>query len=122
VQTHQTHDEPARVTNRRTLAALGVAGGVVPSPSALLVLLGTAAVGRAWWGVALVVAFGVGMAATLAFAGLVAWRLGERVRHWAARGQRASAIKLARALPVVAAAGVLGAGALVMARSLMPLI
>jgi ABC-type nickel/cobalt efflux system permease component RcnA len=114
--------ESVRVTSRRTLAALGIAGGVVPSPSALLVLLGTAAVGRAWWGVALVVAFGVGMAVTLGVAGLLAWRIGERVRRWAALGQRRGAVTLARTLPVIAAAGVCGAGVLVVARSAMPLL
>jgi ABC-type nickel/cobalt efflux system permease component RcnA len=111
-----------RVTDRRTLAALGIAGGVVPSPSALLVLLGTAAAGRAWWGVALVIAFGLGMALTLGAAGLLAWRVGEKVRQWAALRQRNGALRLARALPVVAAAAVCGAGVVVVARSVIPIL
>jgi len=51
---------------------------LLPSPSALLVLLGAIALGHAWFGVALVVAFGLGMAVTLAVVGLVVMRLRER--------------------------------------------
>jgi ABC-type nickel/cobalt efflux system permease component RcnA len=53
---------------------MGVAGGLVPSPSALLVLLGATALGRAWFGVLLVIAYGVGMAVTLTVAGLLLLR------------------------------------------------
>ncbi len=119
---HEHATPTAPFTSRRTLAALGIAGGVVPSPSALLVLLGTAAAGRAWWGVALVIAFGLGMALTLGAAGLLAWRVGERVRQWAALRQRDGAVRLARALPVVAAAAVCGAGVVVVARSVIPIL
>ena len=58
----------------KALAGMGVAGGLVPSPSALLVLLGATALGRAWFGVLLVVAYGVGMAVTLTVAGLLLLR------------------------------------------------
>ncbi|MBW3614214.1 MAG: sulfite exporter TauE/SafE family protein [Actinobacteria bacterium] len=53
------------------LLALGFVGGLLPSPSAVVVLLGAIALGRAWFGVLLVVAYGVGMAATLMGAGLL---------------------------------------------------
>jgi nickel/cobalt transporter (NicO) family protein len=49
---------------------MGFAGGLVPSPSALVVLLGAIALGRVWFGVLLVVAYGAGMAATLTGAGV----------------------------------------------------
>ena len=65
-------------TSRRGLIAIGLAGGLLPSPSALLVLLGAVALGHAWFGVALVVAFGLGMAVTLAVVGVVVMRLRER--------------------------------------------
>ena len=68
----------AEATSRRGLIAIGLAGGLLPSPSALLVLLGAIALGHAWFGVALVVAFGLGMAVTLAVVGLVVMRLRER--------------------------------------------
>ena len=51
--------------------AMGVAGGLVPSPSALVVLLGAIALGRTVFGVALVLGYGIGMAATLTAAGLI---------------------------------------------------
>jgi nickel/cobalt transporter (NicO) family protein len=60
---------------RRGLVALGLAGGLVPSPSAVVVLLGGIALGRAWFGVALVLAYGLGMAATLTGVGLLLARL-----------------------------------------------
>jgi ABC-type nickel/cobalt efflux system permease component RcnA len=55
----------------RSLAVLGLAGGLIPSANALLILLGTIAAGRAAWGVVLVAAFGVGMAGVMAGLGLV---------------------------------------------------
>jgi ABC-type nickel/cobalt efflux system permease component RcnA len=52
----------ASTLTARDLFALGLAGGIVPSTSALLILLATIAAGRAAFGVLLVVAFGIGMA------------------------------------------------------------
>jgi nickel/cobalt exporter len=56
---------------RWSLAGVGLAGGLVPSPSALVVLLGAIGLGRVWFGVLLVVAYGLGMAGTLTGAGLL---------------------------------------------------
>ena len=55
----------------RSLAMLGLAGGLVPSANALLILLGTIAAGRPAWGVVLVAAFGAGMAGVMAGVGLL---------------------------------------------------
>ncbi len=82
----------------KALAGMGVAGGLVPSPSALLVLLGATALGRAWFGVVLVVAYGVGMAVTLTVAGLLLLRARALLdrRGWSlGRGAR-----LVRLLPL----------------------
>ncbi len=57
----------------------GLAGGLIPSPSALLVFLGGLALGRAWFGVGLVLGYGVGIAATLVTAGWLLARAGDRV-------------------------------------------
>lgn len=92
----------------------GLAGGLVPSPSALLVLLGGIALGRAWFGVALVAAYGIGMACVLVGAG---WLL-NRARGRLSR--RASSGRLARvldSLPVVTAGLVVGAGLFIAARA-----
>ncbi len=68
--------QPFRV---RSLLAMGFAGGLSPSPSAVVVLLGAAALGRAWYGVLLVLAYGVGLAAVLTGIGLALARWGERL-------------------------------------------
>ena len=69
--------EPFRA---RTLLAMGFAGGLSPSPSAVVVLLGAVALGRAWFGVLLVLAYGIGLAAVLTGIGLALARWGERLR------------------------------------------
>ncbi|GAA2581866.1 hypothetical protein GCM10010435_69230 [Winogradskya consettensis] len=76
-------DEPVRV---RTLLAMGFAGGLSPSPSAVVVLLGAAALGRAWYGVILVLAYGIGLAATLTGIGFALARWGDRL-HRATAGR-----------------------------------
>ena len=55
----------------RGLLALGLSGGLVPSASALILLLGSIAAGRVAYGLVLVVGFGLGMAFVLAGAGLL---------------------------------------------------
>jgi ABC-type nickel/cobalt efflux system permease component RcnA len=54
----------------RSLFVLGLAGGLIPSTSALLILLGSIAAGRPAFGFVLVVAFGFGMAAVMSGVGL----------------------------------------------------
>jgi nickel/cobalt transporter (NicO) family protein len=65
-----SHAASASAITWRALFALGLAGGIVPSASALLILLGTIVVGHAAFGVVLVVAFGVGMALVMSAVGL----------------------------------------------------
>lgn len=80
-----THDSaPARdqapaSTARSSLIGMGIAGGLVPSPTALVVLLGAVAMGRTAFGVLLVIGYGLGMATTLALAGLLLIRLRDRI-------------------------------------------
>jgi ABC-type nickel/cobalt efflux system permease component RcnA len=50
---------------RGTVLVMGFAGGLMPSPSAIVVLLGAVALGHAWFGVLLVLAYGLGLALTL---------------------------------------------------------
>ena len=76
---HPHPHDPGPPLGRRGLVALGLAGGLVPSPSAVVVLLGGIALGRAWLGVALVLAYGLGMAATLTGVGLLLARLRTRM-------------------------------------------
>ncbi|MER5863523.1 high frequency lysogenization protein HflD [Kitasatospora sp. NPDC002040] len=76
--THHHHDHGSG-PKRGNLIGLGIAGGLVPSPSALVVLLGAVALGRTLFGATLVVAYGLGMAATLTAVGLLLVRLGDRI-------------------------------------------
>ncbi|MFF4589370.1 sulfite exporter TauE/SafE family protein [Streptomyces sp. NPDC001388] len=71
-----THTHAVAPTLRGTIL-LGFAGGMVPSPSAVVVLVGAAALGHAWFGLLLVVAYGVGLALTLTAAGFAVVKLGS---------------------------------------------
>lgn len=62
---------PAAGGRRGGVVLMGLAGGMVPSPSAVVVLVGGAAIGRAWFGVVLVLAYGLGLAAALVAVGLL---------------------------------------------------
>ncbi len=91
----------------------------MPSPSALAVLLGAAALGRPVFGAVLVVGYGAGMALTLTLAGLLLLRGQARLDRagWTS-GRAARAV---RALPALTAGVVLGVGALVVLRGLLTL-
>jgi ABC-type nickel/cobalt efflux system permease component RcnA len=96
--------------SRKGLIGLGVAGGLVPSPSALLVLLAAVALGRTVFGIVLVLGYGVGMAAALTTAGLLLLRLRGRLGRITAGGRFRRVERLARALPVLTACLVLVVG------------
>jgi nickel/cobalt transporter (NicO) family protein len=83
--THHT----AKPVSRRGLFGMGIAGGLVPSPSALVVLLSAIALGRTAFGVVLVLAYGIGMAGTLTLAGVLLVRLRDRYteRSYSGRGR-----------------------------------
>jgi nickel/cobalt transporter (NicO) family protein len=66
---HHHHDE---AMTPRSLLALGISGGLIPCPSALVVMLGSIALDRTAFGLVLVVAFSTGLAATVTAVGLVA--------------------------------------------------
>jgi ABC-type nickel/cobalt efflux system permease component RcnA len=85
----------------------------VPSPSALIVLLGAVGLGRTAFGVGLVVAYGAGMAAALTAAGLILLRLRGR---WLDRPGRLTA-RLRRLMPTTTAGLVLFVGVAVAARA-----
>jgi len=101
-----SHSRPSREARRLSLVGMGIAGGLVPSPSALIVLLGAVGLGRTAFGVLLVAAYGVGMAATLTAAGLVLVRVRDR---WTSRPCRTVA-RLTALAPTGTAALVLCVG------------
>ncbi len=104
---HHQHHEPAPF-RKAWLVLMGVAGGLVPTPSALVVLLGAIALHRTWFGVILVGLYGLGMAAALMGAGLLLVRLqGWLERHWY---QRPRAALVLRFLPTITAVLLVGGG------------
>ena len=64
------------------LIGLGVAGGLLPDPAALAILLSALAQGKVLLGLATVVVFSIGFAATLVVVGVVAAQVGKRVLDW----------------------------------------
>ncbi len=102
----------------RGIVALGLAGGLVPSASAILLLLAAVAAGRPLLGLGLVIAFGLGMAGVLGAIGLVLVRarsLADRLPSMAADGRLGLVTSLA------AATVVLGFGLLLVSQSLTAL-
>jgi nickel/cobalt transporter (NicO) family protein len=93
----------APVLSRRGLTALAVAGGLLPSPTAVLVLLSAVSFGRVAFGLSLIAGFSLGLASALIVVGLVTLRARDVVSN------RLSS-NLGRLLPVLSAAvvGVVG--------------
>ena len=91
-----SHEIPESIT-LRSLVALGVSGGIVPCPSALVVLLSAIALHRVELGLLLLVAFSLGLASSLVAVGVLVVRAGRLIeRTPLAHG-------LAGVLPVVSA-------------------
>ena len=106
--------------SRRSLIGIGVAGGLVPSPSALVVLLGAIALGRTVFGVLLVLAYGVGMAGVLTAVGLLLVHGRARLERLSPRGDLGARVAtVRRLLPGVTAALVLLVGLGLVVRSLV---
>ncbi len=115
---------PGALVRRRELIAMGLAGGMVPSPSALVVLLAAIALGRVPFGLGLVFAYGVGLAGTLIAAGLLLVRFETRVRRWTSNRNSPLGARLVvavNALPIVSGVAIVGAGLLLVVRSVAKL-
>ena len=103
---HHSH-EPSGELRWRNLIALGLAGGLVPSASALILLLGAIAIGRPLYGLVLAIAFGVGMAVVLSGIGYLLVVAGGRVERWSLVDRLRPA---AAVIPWATAVLVLGSG------------
>ncbi len=64
------------------LLALGIAGGILPDPAALAILLAALSSGQVMLGLTTVVVFSLGFAATLVAVGLIAAKVGEKILEW----------------------------------------
>ena len=103
---HHPHDHDHGTPSFRSLLAVGVSGGLLPCPSALVVLLAAISLHRVAFGLLLIVAFSLGLALSITSVGLVAV-LAKRVFARARFDGRAL-----RALPALSAAVILVAGVL----------
>jgi nickel/cobalt transporter (NicO) family protein len=76
------HAHPTTPTlSRKGLTAIALAGGILPSPSALLVLLASVALHRVAYGLVLIAAFSLGLASALVAVGILALRTRDALSH-----------------------------------------
>jgi nickel/cobalt exporter len=100
---HHSHD-----LRPRALLAMGASAGLIPCPSALVVLLGAIAQHQIGLGLVLIVAFSAGLAATLTGLGLAVVAAGRL----SARLTTAGGARVMAALPAVSSVAIVGVGLL----------
>ncbi|MGH2656827.1 MAG: nickel/cobalt transporter [Actinomycetota bacterium] len=100
--------------SRRGLLAVAVSGGLLPSPSALVVLVAAVTLGRVAFGLGLIAAFGLGLAGAIGGIGVLAVRAREAAarRSWE---------RLTRWLPIAGAAAILLVGLVLTGRAVAQL-
>jgi ABC-type nickel/cobalt efflux system permease component RcnA len=96
----------------RGLVAAGVSGGLIPCPSALVVLLAAISLHRIAFGLLLIVAFSAGLAITITGIGLIAVLARSVFRRVSFEG------RLVRLLPAASALVILGVGIVMTAKAL----
>jgi len=96
----------------RKLVGIGVSGGIIPCPTALVVLLAAISLHRLGYGLVLIVVFSLGLAATITALGLVAVAARSAVRRFDVSGGTV------QVLPAASAAAVLGLGLVMTLRAL----
>ena len=106
------HHHHGHAHEHRSLLAVGVSGGLLPCPSALVVLLAAISLHRVAFGMLLVVAFSAGLALAITCVGLVA------VLAQSAFGRLDGRGRLVAVLPAVSAVVIVLAGVAMVARAL----
>ena len=96
----------------RSLLTLGISGGLVPCPSAMVLLLAAVALNKTAYGMLLVVAFSVGLAITLTLVGLAFLYARNRFRRPSATNRWAHLLPVASACTIMVAGIALCVGAL----------
>ena len=99
----------------RGLLALGISGGLLPCPSALVVLLSAIALHRVAFGMLLIVAFSFGLAGVLTGIGLLLVYTRRMFERFPTDGRLLQALPVASAAIVTLAGLAISAGALVQA-------
>ena len=101
---HHHHHHGGEDTSFRSLLAVGVSGGLLPCPSALVVLLAAISLHRVAFGLLLILAFSAGLALTITGIGLAAVLARTAFRRVSFDG------RLVRLLPAASALVILAAG------------
>jgi nickel/cobalt transporter (NicO) family protein len=96
----------------RSLLTLGISGGLVPCPSAMVLLLAAVALNKTAYGMLLVVAFSVGLAITLTLVGLAFLYARNRFRRPGAGNRWAHLLPVASACTIMVLGIALCVGAL----------
>ena len=96
----------------RSLLTLGISGGLVPCPSAMVLLLAAVALNKTAYGMLLVVAFSVGLAITLTLVGLAFLYARNRFRRPSATNRWAHLLPVASACTIMVVGIALCVGAL----------
>jgi nickel/cobalt exporter len=114
---HVHHDQvrgpgPQTGPSRGSLLAVGISGGLLPCPSALVVLLAAISLHRVPFGMLLIAAFSAGLALSITGIGLVAVFAKQIFRRASFEG------RLVRLLPAASALVILAAGLAMTARAL----
>jgi ABC-type nickel/cobalt efflux system permease component RcnA len=107
----------------RSLLALGISGGLIPCPSALIVMLSAIALERVGFGLILIVAFSLGLAGVLTLIGVI-WVQARRLFEYAPRQSRvfkpiSGSGRWLQALPVASALFIIVAGIGITLRALL---
>jgi nickel/cobalt exporter len=108
-----THLPPENIT-WKSLLTLGISGGLLPCPSALVLMLAAISGGRVGYGLILTIAFSFGLAATLTGIGLVFLYVGK-----AFGGSKLAGNRIFKMLPVFSAFVIACVGAVICYTSLI---
>jgi len=109
---HHQHHHHHEHGERRSLVAVGISGGLLPCPSALVVLLAAISLHRVAFGMLLVFAFSLGLAVAITCVGLAAVLAKRAFARFDGRG------RLLTVLPAVSALVIVIAGVAMVARAL----
>jgi nickel/cobalt transporter (NicO) family protein len=111
------HAAPGAPITTRSLIALGVSGGIVPCPSALVVLVAAISQHRLGLGLVLILAFSIGLAATLTAVGLAVLHGGRLIQRLRPE-RRLFGGRVAGLLPALSATLIVVAGSLITLRAI----
>jgi nickel/cobalt exporter len=101
---HHHHHHHPRELSWRGIFAMGTAAGLIPCPSALVVLLGAIAQGEIALGMLMIVAFSLGLAATLTLLGIAVVSAGRAMTRLNVP------VRVVSILPAVSALLIVGVG------------